>query len=146
MSLLVVSGTPDLEIHTGGVPYALDKGFSTGAKSYRRQIVESPFVHGRSLVGAVMDVQNLTVPVFVRGTSPADLRDKLVDLVEYFSQFSYTVTYYDGSSTDASYSWQAEIADYSIGNNGEQDDKLILMYAQTITFSVPCSPVAVGPL
>jgi hypothetical protein len=148
VSIITVSGTVPLVITEGGSAYAIGKGFGPGATSYRRHTVDSPFVAGRFLVGAVPDAGTLVVPVIVRATTPAEQQDRMAAAVAAFTQWAYTVTYeHTGAGlASATYAWTCEPADYAVGAGGAFNDLGLLSYVQIITFTVPRSPLGTGPL
>ncbi|WP_169165092.1 hypothetical protein [Cellulomonas taurus] len=64
----------------------------TGARTWRRTTVEGKYQHGRALVGAVLDTQQLTVQVRCRGASWIAAQNRVNELIAAVSAFSYGVT------------------------------------------------------
>jgi hypothetical protein len=105
-----------LEINDG-VTFKLDAD-STAQRQvqWRRQQVQSPFVHGTFTVRAVMDNVTEIISVLVYGSSNTDLREQLRRLTEAFSQMEYTITWIVDDDT---YAWRCTPADYQIDTRRE---------------------------
>lgn len=116
-------------------------GVGPGPASWRRITVQSPFVSGRTLVHAVRDVGNIDLRLRAVATSAVELHQKINDLLQAVSQFSYTITVeIDG----VVYSWEAEPADWSVGEGGSWQDLHLRSNTQDISLSIPVNPSVVG--
>lgn len=119
-------------------------GLGPGARVWRRQVAESPFVHGRILVGQSLDTEVATLHVLVEATSSAQLETRMADLLTRMEQPSYVLqVVIDG----VTYRWQCECADSAPGDGGLFKALDLMRYQQALRFSVPRHPVPLdGPL
>jgi hypothetical protein len=84
------SGDTDLTI-TDGDDYELVSVVATG-RSWRRRTVEGTYMHGRALLGAVLDAGTLTVQVRCKGDSWVSTANRYQELLPYVTPLSYEVT------------------------------------------------------
>lgn len=116
-------------------------GIGPGAVSWRRITVQSPFVSGRTLVHAIRDVGEVPIKLRVVGDDAEDVHEKINALLQAVSQFSYTITVdIDG----VVYSWEAEPADWSVGEGGSWQDLHLRSNTQDVSLSIPVNPNVVG--
>lgn len=83
-------GTPDLTI-TEDADYELVSVVATG-RAWRRRTAEGPYMHGRALLGAVLEVGTLTIVVRCKGTTWVAATNRLTELLDYVKDLQYTVT------------------------------------------------------
>lgn len=140
---LVVDGSVTRQLVPGGPLAALDLqdgtnyefiSVSPGDKSWRRESATSPFTHGRTLIGATLDVELAEVMIRVKGTSMSHLDSNLAALLRAFEQFAYALTIVIDGVT---WTWQCEPADYTL-----QLSKFHMMARiHEVTFTVPRNPI-----
>jgi hypothetical protein len=120
-------------------------GFGPGDVQWKRKTAESIFIHGRTLVNAVMEQSNAVLEVRVTGNSRQNLMDRIKTLIYALSQETYTITtYIDGAQTGA---WTCEPADISVGNSGAWEDLHIRSNTQVVRADIPRLPnQSQGPL
>ena len=93
------------------VKYIVSDGFDSGAVSWRREQVESPYVESKITVGRVRDVVEAKMAIQVLGSTQAVVADNITELVEAFTQDQFTLTVtMDGTQ----YRWLGEAADYTM--------------------------------
>lgn len=112
-------------------------GLGIGAKSFRRQTVESPYVASRTLVGAVLDVVEGRLAVRVSGATHAELRTRTLTLVAAMEQRAFTLRVLIEGATD---NYRCECADSAVGDGGTYDEMLAMNLLQPVTFSFPHDP------
>lgn len=139
----LLGGLAPLELNTTtGRSYRIAPGgVGPGAATWRRETVVSPVVDGRLLLGAVLDVQTLTVKVRVRASSYGVLEDRVRAVLHAFYQRSYSLTVTLGGEQRA---WLCEPADSAVGQAGQYDEDDYRGLQQVVTFSVPRSPIALA--
>jgi hypothetical protein len=112
--------------------------FGPGATSWRRDTVNSPYVHGSTLINAVMDLQIAPLVVRVKGVTATQKESRLGVLIDALSQFLYGI----GSIIDGvSYVWICQPADYSIGDGGEFNKFHEKNLMTEVVFMIPRNPV-----
>lgn len=109
-----------------------------GSTSWRKEVVESPYTHGNTLVSAVKDIQNAPLGVRVRGSSAAQLDSRLDTLLDAFSQFSYYLSVVIDGETKV---WLCEPADWSVGEDGEFNKFHLMAKIYEVSFDIPRQPV-----
>ena len=129
-------GTLDLDADGAGVYIARD-GWNIGENSYRRITAESPYINGRTLVHRVADTQTSTLKLRIKGSSQADLYDRMNELAIAFSQFSYTLTI---NVNGRKWSFLCETADMSAGDGGSVNDLMLRSNIQYLNFTIPHTP------
>lgn len=90
------AGTLDLD--TPGAFELVEIGMS--GRTWRRTTVDGPFMHGRVLVGAVMDTATLTIIVRTRGATWVAAMNRAQELFDALAQHTYTVTTVIAGRTD----------------------------------------------
>lgn len=125
-------GTPDLTI-TDGPDYELVSVTATG-RSWRRRTAEGPYMHGRALLGAVLEQGTLTIVIRCKGATWIAATNRLTELLAYVTPLQYTVTTtVEGTST----TYTCEPADV--------DAPLDKFYAMAkrldVTLTIPVSPI-----
>jgi len=125
-------GSPDLVID-------LDDDYElvsvvTSERTWRRTTVEGPYMHGRALVNAVLDVETLTVQVRCKGATWTQAQNNYQALLPYVSAFSYQVTVsIDGYTT----TYTCEPADVS----APLDKFAAMARRHLVTLTIPTSPI-----
>jgi hypothetical protein len=94
--------------------------FTAQTMTWRRQQVQSPYVAGKFTTHAVPDMVTEQLNIWVLGDNQMHLQRNLADLIDAFSQVYYQITW---SVDIQSYTWNCEMADYSID------------FTNTLTFS-----------
>lgn len=119
-------------------------GLGPGARLWRRQTAESPFVDGRILIGRTLEMETATLQVLVVGSSSADLTAKMTSLLDRMEQPSFVLQVAIDGIT---YRWQCECADSAPGDAGAFDAVGLMQYQQALRFVIPRHPVPLaGPL
>lgn len=107
--------------------------FDTYAQSWRRVMVNSPYMEGSYQVHAVPENVNETVDIYVYGETFIAANANLELLLEAFRQPSYQIA---RSLEGADQTWTCLTADYSVKtSNVYVNNKLIL-----VSFSIPRLP------
>lgn len=83
-------GTPDLTV-TDGDDYELVSVVASG-RSWRRRTAEGPYMHGRALLGAVLDTETVTVVVRCKGATWSATENRYQVLLGYVSPLSWSLT------------------------------------------------------
>lgn len=142
-----VPGGPLADLSLVSADYDL-LSFGPGALSWRRQTVESRWVHGRFLVSAVKDADIAPLEVIVFGASSADLDAKTRTLLDAFEQWTYDLTV---TADGVAHTWRCEPAEYSpstrSGQRGAYEHFGLVAGAsaqQAYTFAIPRRPVPVA--
>lgn len=142
----IEDGSSSIALHlvpANGYTIARD-GISAGVRSWVKETVTSPFVHGRAVVGQRLDVMTALLTVRIRAASTAQLLSRYSSLVTAVEQRAWTLRLVmDGETTR----WRCETADTSIGDSGVLDSVALMQHYQVVHLSIPRHPVAVtGPL
>jgi len=101
--------------------------------SFRRQQATSPYLPGTWTISAVPDTISENVGVYVYGTSNAELRLRLDQLTDCFSQLNYFMSW---ENEDDSYIWMCQVADYQVDTRREFQHATMAL----CTFEVPRYP------
>ncbi len=110
---------------------ALDaEGVDGSGTSWRRQTVQSPFVHGVFEVASVEDGGEFSMRVWALGGTSSDLRTSLAELEAAVRQSAYTVTIV---ADDFAREWDCYRADYTLGTSGG----LLRALAVPVNLTVP---------
>ena len=92
-------------------------GVEFGQRTWRRQMVTSPFVHGGVPVTQVLETSTMNLTIQVKATSQESLADAIATLVAAFSQFEYEVNVvFD----DQRWAWTCWSADIVVGSDDER--------------------------
>lgn len=83
-----------------------------GAVQWRREVVNSPFVHGGVVMDAVRDTTQGTLSLYAYGTTIPQLKSNVDTAVEAFSQDEYKVVF---THEGATWTWLCTQADYETG-------------------------------
>jgi len=119
-------------------------GFGPGVRQWNRQTVESPFVHGRSMVGRTLAMGAAPLAVMVFATDSTILAARIDALVGVLERFTYVLEVVVDGLT---YQWTCETADSSVGDGGAFVESGLMNHFQTLTFSIPRHPIPLeGPL
>lgn len=95
-----------------GVNYVLGQGVNTTSVTWRKEAVQSPFVHGRVPVHEVKDAMESDVTIYVHGATPALVDTNLSTVISAFTdQFVYTLQI---SADGVDHQWDCERADYDV--------------------------------
>lgn len=122
-----------------GDGYRIIRGsLGPGDVTWRKTVVDSPFVEGEAVVMAVK--QQLHAPIGVRclARSPAALTDVVQQVCTAFSQIRYTVQVtIEGTPWGT---WLCQPADWSVGQSGSYSEFHFMAVQQEIRFNVPRFP------
>lgn len=112
--------------------------FGPGSRSWRKETVKSAYVHGETLVSAVMDVQVAPLKMRVRGSTHAIADSRLKTVLDAFSQFVYSIgVVIDG----VTWIWTCQPADISVGESGDINKFQWMAKMFEVTASIPRNPV-----
>ena len=115
------SGSLDLD---DGVSYRLGRQVEVGSVTWRKEVVTSPFVAGRTPVHEVKDAAEASITIHVLGSNHAELRSNLSSLLDAFTnQYSYELTITVEGETRT---WTCERADYEVGFATETMSALVV--------------------
>lgn len=135
-----ILGLSDLSIVDDPYDVIID-GLNVGPGTWRRATAESPFVSGRVLAGAVLDVATRSFQIDVAGTSLEDVQTNIGTLIAAVSQFSYELSL--TLDTGATYRWACEPADWAVGFTFQH----VLGLIAPVSLLIPTSPLPVtGPI
>ncbi|MBO9555614.1 hypothetical protein [Cellulomonas sp.] len=125
-------GSPDLTI-TEGPDYELVT-VTVGDRTWRRRTAEGPYMHGRVLLGAVLETTSLDIVIRCKGATYVAAQNRLGSLLAYVQRLEHQVTVYvDGHFT----TYTCEPADSSAPL-----EKFRAMRGwQEVTLSIPIAPV-----
>jgi len=107
--------------------------FNDSAVTWRRTLVESPWISGRFMVHAVKDVVEEQLTIYVYGQDHVDLQDNIDNAIARFSQFSYILEF---TLDENRLQFSCETADYSVTRTRE----LIHNQMAMINFRIPRIP------
>jgi hypothetical protein len=131
-------GLPSLNLNDTDNGYAIVRGgFGWGGRTWRRQVVQSPFTDGRTVVGRVMDIVTREFTFRLRAATASALDQKVGYVIDAFSQFAYTLT---PTVNGVTYAWRCETADLAVGSQGKLDEFQEMALMREITATVPCNP------
>lgn len=134
---------PDLDLEVLGTYQIIRDSTGPGGVTWRRQTATSPYVHGRTLVNAVMDVGEASLGIRVIGSNMAVLHSRLMTLLAAFEQYSYDLTVVISGET---WRWRCECADYVVGDSGLFQDFHFRSLQQEVRFTIPREPIPLsGP-
>lgn len=104
-------GLGDLDLNDE-VNFQFGRGIEVGRLTWRKDVVTSPYVHGRFPVREVKDAVESKITIYVLGTDHATLSTNIGVLIGAFTeQYQYELQIIvEGQS----YSWLCERADYEV--------------------------------
>jgi len=119
-------------------------GFGPGGRTWNRQTVESPFAHGRTMVGRTLAMSAAPLVVQCFADDSTILAARIDALVGVLERFEYELQVeVDG----VTYRWLCEGADSVPGDGGAFVEYGLMQHFQTIAFSIPRHPIPLeGPL
>ena len=124
----------DLTVSRANGYSIVKEGIGPGRSTWRRITTTSPWVHGNQLVHAVREAPSMQVAVRVTGTSHSNLWTRINTLTDAFSQFDYDLTF---TIEGVTFTWdRCQPADFSVGNDGQIDDRMIRSLKQEVRFLV----------
>lgn len=95
------------------INYTFGKQLNVGRVAWRKETVTSPFIHGRVVVGEVMDAAEGSCVVYVHGGTHSALKTNLDTLLNAFTeQYEYVLKLMVEGQY---YYWRCERADYEVG-------------------------------
>lgn len=103
-------GKPPLNLNDHVTYVVADKVFG-GQQQWNKQTTKSPYVDGEYLVNAAKGNVQETFTVQVMGPSQSYVMESINDLVDAFSQFTYTLTVVQD---DGSVTFTCQPADYTV--------------------------------
>lgn len=125
-------GTSDLSI-TDTADYEVVSVVATG-RSWRRRTAEGPYMHGRALLGAVLEAGTLTVVIRCKGATWTATTNRLTELLAYVTPLQYTVTTtVEGVTT----TYTCEPADV----DAPMDKFFAMAKRLDVTLTIPVSPI-----
>lgn len=144
----IVPGSPGISIGVGSSIYKPAAGFGVGASTKRRQYAKSPYVDYQQLISVLNEASIIVVPVIVFATTEANLQSRIATLVAAFERFEYVFEYvrYRAGESNVVYSWNAERADWALGEGGVINNAFWNGLTQIVTFSVPRNGPVSGPI
>lgn len=111
-----------------------------GGVSWVRRFVESPYMHGRTLIDARKDQISVPLAVRVYAASLTQLETRAATLLRAFEQFTYHLSI---SIDGAAHEYVCEVADYTVDDEGTWDKYALMAHEQTYKFVIPRSPIPV---
>lgn len=120
-------------------------GLGPGARLWRRQFAESPYVHGRITTGLpTLEATTAPLHILVEAATSAELETRMAALLDRMEQPQYVL---DVVIDGVTYSWQCECADSAPGDAGAFRATDLMRHQQALRFTVPRAPVPrAGPL
>lgn len=91
LDAVITIATPGGDVVLDAAPFDL-VAFGAGGRTWRREVVEGRYQHGRALVGAVLATQSLSIHVRIVAATWAEVAAHYEELADAVSQFSYQVT------------------------------------------------------
>jgi len=109
-----------------------------GARTWRRNLVEGRYMHGRKSIGEVL--ASMTVPLVVRvyGATWSEVNNRAQTMIDAFSQHTYTLTVVIDSVT---HQWQCEPADVSLVGGDTWSKYHAMAGMQEYEILVPRDPI-----
>jgi len=139
---IISDGLEDFVISPDTGYRILENGLGIGVRQWKRQTVESPFVHGRTLVGRTLDVSTIPLVVDVFADDATILEARVDAIVGVLERFTFEL---ETEVAGVTYRWACECADTVPGDGGVFED--YDGFFQTLTFSIPRHPIPLeGPL
>jgi hypothetical protein len=111
-----------------------ETGIEFGGRGWRRNMVDSPFVHGSYPVTQVMDNATVILSLQVRAASLAALETAIAAVVAAFSQFEYDLYLI---LDDTTWAWRCYAADIVVGS----EDERMAQYNVNVRMSIPRAPI-----
>lgn len=114
-----------------------EEGIDFGDRTWRRNMVTSPFVHGEFPVTQALNNSMMPLSLQVRSTSQSGLSTAIATLVAAFSQFEYELhVQFD----DVERAWLCYAADLRVGTHDER----FAQWNVNVKLTIPRSPIPVG--
>lgn len=136
MDVTVTLSHPTLPVVLGLYPYEV-LAIGVTDDTWRRNVVESRYQHGRGLVSAVLATPTLTVAARVSGTAWSDTAAPLNALRGCLRQRSYTATVVIGGSTDV---YTCEPGDIASRAGTTLDPALVRAGVHECVLTIPVRP------
>lgn len=112
-----------------------------GGRVWRRDFVEGTYVHGRTLLNAVLETRTMPVVVRVKGDTWVEVRERAQDMIDALSQFVYLATLTIDGVTDY---LVCEPGDVAIAGSDSWDKHRIMDNQQEYVLTIPYDPVKVS--
>lgn len=112
-----------------------------GGRVWRRDYVEGTYVHGRTLLNAVLDVRTMPVIVRVMGDTWQEVATRAQAMVDALSQFAYLATV---TMEDVTYYFVCEPGDVTISGSDVWDKHRVMACQQEYALTIPYDPVKVS--
>lgn len=133
-----IEDVDEIELQDPGTYQIISWG--PGPISWRRRQVNSPYVHGSTLVAAVKESPVIPLSILVEGASDADLADNLAALLRAFEQFRYRLNItVDGEEWE----WYCQPADYQTNSDATMRADHWRGLIQVVNFRIPRDPTPV---
>lgn len=126
----------DLDVTAGAYDIEGETGIDFGGRTWRRNMVDSPFVHGSFPVTQALENSTLGLAIQVRAASQDALATAIAVLVSAFSQFEYSVTI---KFDDADRQWTCWAADMTVGTHDERFGQ----WNVVVQVQIPRSPIQI---
>lgn len=135
---LTPSGTLSLEDPANGYEIV---GVGPGGRTWRRDVVEGRYTHGRTLLNAVLETRTMPLRVRVSGATWVEVATRAQAMVDAVSErmFLMTITI-EGVATPA----VCEPADVALAGSDEWDKFGIMALQQDYVLTIPYDPVKVA--
>lgn len=112
-----------------------------GARTWRRDVIEGRYTHGRALMNAVLDVRTMPIVVRVLGTPWTQVRSRAQAMIDAVSERAWLLTVTIEGVADT---YLCEPADVALAGGDEWDKFGIMADQQTYVLSIPYDPVEVA--
>lgn len=112
-----------------------------GMRTWRRDYVEGTYVHGRTLLNAVLETRTMPLVVRVMGDTWQEVATRAQVMFDAVSQFVYLATL---TMDDVVYYFVCEPADIAISGQDTWDKHRVMACQQEYVLSIPYDPLKVG--
>lgn len=127
---VTVTGSPGVSLQTA---HSDLETVQVGSRTWRRTTVEGKYTHGRTLIGAVMETEQLVIRAHFKAASWTAVMNLVAPVVAAFSQLSYTLTWTVEGRT---VSYKCEPADITY----QMEKFRAMANIQELTFTIPVTP------
>lgn len=111
-----------------------------GPITWRRRQVNSFYVHGSTLLGAVKENPVLPLSILIEGANDNELHTNIAFLLRAFEQFRYRVGI---TVNDEEFEWYCQPADYQANRDATLNAAHWRANVQVYTFNIPREPIPV---
>ena len=114
-----------------------EDGIRFGQRTWRRNMVSSPFVHGEFPVTQTMGNSQVECNIQIRAASMSALNTAIASLVAAFSQFEYALYV---TLDDVTWGWTCFAADIAV----ESSDERMAQFNTVARLSIPRLPIPIS--